>query len=168
MFQTEVVERTKTRNLCFINFIWKSCRLLNNVEKIWQSLIDLWRQYNKAPALCVLMRNATNTHSEYVLLLFHGGSCYANASQCYVMRTVLCMSYFYSKYSCCRPSLDLIPFWYNGSYPHVVHHKVTVVCIGFVAVTRWTTQWTTWRTAAAAVLGSTVRSSRIQTSSKCL
>jgi hypothetical protein len=31
------------------------------------------------------MTKAINTHSEYVLLLFHGNSGYANAPQCYVM-----------------------------------------------------------------------------------
>jgi hypothetical protein len=31
---------------------------------------------------------ATDTYSEYVILLFSGSSCYANAPQCYVIRTL--------------------------------------------------------------------------------
>ena len=33
---------------------------------------------------------ATDTHSEYVILHFHGNSIYANAPQCYVIRTLSC------------------------------------------------------------------------------
>jgi hypothetical protein len=31
---------------------------------------------------------ATDTHSEYVILIFHGNNGYANAPQCYAIRTL--------------------------------------------------------------------------------
>jgi hypothetical protein len=36
-------------------------------------------------ACCIT--KATDTHSEYVTLLFHGNNGHANAPQCYVIRT---------------------------------------------------------------------------------
>jgi len=35
---------------------------------------------------------ATNTHSEYVILLFHGNNGYANASQYYLYTYIACLS----------------------------------------------------------------------------
>ena len=35
---------------------------------------------------------ATNIHSEYVTMLFHGYNGYGNAPQCYITRTVYCVS----------------------------------------------------------------------------
>jgi hypothetical protein len=37
---------------------------------------------------------ATDTHSEYVILLFHSNNGYANAPQCYVTRTLPVLQYF--------------------------------------------------------------------------
>jgi hypothetical protein len=36
---------------------------------------------------------ATDTHSEYVILLFHDNSCYVNAPQCYSIRKLPVLNY---------------------------------------------------------------------------
>jgi len=68
MFQTKVVEKIKTHILCSVTVFLKSCRLWDNVRKsivepgrpqmtIWRMLIACW------------ISKATNTHSEYVILI---------------------------------------------------------------------------------------------------
>ena len=68
MFQTEVVEKIKTHILCSVIFRKKkSFQLLDNVEKYCragQSTDD-----NMAHAHCMLVPKATDTNSEYVILI---------------------------------------------------------------------------------------------------
>jgi hypothetical protein len=52
--QREVMEKIKTRILWPITFFYKSCRLWDNVEKIWYNQTDHKWQYNTAHALCML------------------------------------------------------------------------------------------------------------------
>ena len=52
----------------FNNFVRKSCRLWDNVEKFGTSE-QARRQCNKAHAHCMLATQATNTYSEYVILI---------------------------------------------------------------------------------------------------
>jgi len=40
MFQTKGVEKIKTHILCSVTFFRKSCRLWDNVEKMWYSPTD--------------------------------------------------------------------------------------------------------------------------------
>jgi len=88
MFRTEVVQEIQTRILCSTTLFRKSCRLWGNVEEhcragqatddniIWRMRVACW------------IRKATNTHSEYVILLFHGKNCCTSAPQGYVTRTL--------------------------------------------------------------------------------
>jgi hypothetical protein len=70
MFQTRTVENIKTHVLCYVTFFptKKSCPLWDEVQKnivdpdkpqmtIWRMLIEFW------------IPVATNTHSEYVVLI---------------------------------------------------------------------------------------------------
>jgi hypothetical protein len=69
MFQTKVVEKTKTHILCSITFLRKSCPFGYTVEQygtarqvthynvIWRTLFASW------------LNMATDTHSEYVTLI---------------------------------------------------------------------------------------------------
>ena len=64
----------------------KSCRLWDNVEKYGRAG---QATFDKAPARCMLIPTARNTHSKYVhLLLFHYSNGWTNAPKCYVVRTL--------------------------------------------------------------------------------
>ena len=62
MFQTKVAEKFETRTVCSIT--------------VWRMRIACW------------IPKATNTHSQYVILLKHCNNGYTNAPQCYVIRTL--------------------------------------------------------------------------------
>jgi hypothetical protein len=84
IFKTKVIEEIRRHILCSMtSFSRKSCRLWDNVEKYCragQATGD-----NMAHAYC----KATNTHSEYVILLiFHCNNDCTNAPQRYVIRTL--------------------------------------------------------------------------------
>jgi hypothetical protein len=88
--------------LCSITFFFiKSCPLWENVEKIGRArqATDnsiIWRMH-----FVYWLTKATDLHSEYVILFFfHHDNGYAKAPQCYVIRTVHCLSC-----NCCCPAL---------------------------------------------------------------
>jgi len=88
MFQTKIVEKTKTRISCSIIFFFENCAFVKLYEKniiqldwpqmaIWQMRFACW------------MTKATNTHSGFVILIvFHDNDGYLKALQCYVVRTL--------------------------------------------------------------------------------
>jgi hypothetical protein len=49
--------------------------------------------------LACWLTKATDTHSEYVILLFYDNNGYANAPQCYVMRTLRILSHLHMKFT---------------------------------------------------------------------
>ena len=95
MFRTKVVEKTKTRFM-FKTFFSPENRAV--YEIMWKCSVERGR-----PQLTVWhmrtagwMPKATNTRSDYVILLFHCNNGGKNAPHCYVLRTVpvlLCLSY---------------------------------------------------------------------------
>jgi hypothetical protein len=66
MFQIEVLEKIKTHILCAVA-LRKSYRLLDNVEKY--GLAREATDDHMAYAHCMPVSKATNTHSEYVILV---------------------------------------------------------------------------------------------------
>jgi hypothetical protein len=89
-----VVENTKTHILYSVTFSRKSYSLWDNAVKfgtvrqatddniIWRMLFSCWTP------------KATDTHSEYVILIhFYGNNGYANAPQYYVIRTLPVLLY---------------------------------------------------------------------------
>jgi hypothetical protein len=88
MFHTKVVEKVKTHILCSITFP-KLCCLWDNVKKCGrarQATDDntVWCMH----FACWIIK-ARDTHSKYVLLLFHGNNGYANVPWCYIFMPVL-------------------------------------------------------------------------------
>ena len=68
MFQSKVVQEIKTHILSLITLIFlKSCRLCDNVEKYCTA--GHATDDNMAHAHCMLDNKATDTHSEYVILI---------------------------------------------------------------------------------------------------
>jgi len=87
MFHTETADKTKIQILSSKLCFRKSGRLKDNVEirgTAGQATDDNIVQRMRF-ACCIT--KATDTHSEYVTLLFHGNNGHANAPQCYVIRT---------------------------------------------------------------------------------
>ena len=64
-------------------FSRKSCRMIvwENIVEWGRTSVTIWRM-----RIACWITMATNTHSEYVIRLFHDNSDYANALQCYVIR----------------------------------------------------------------------------------
>jgi hypothetical protein len=67
VFQTKVVEELKTHILCSIIFFFKPCRLRNNWKDIVE--LDITQMAIWAMPLSGWIPMATNTHSEYVILI---------------------------------------------------------------------------------------------------
>jgi len=92
MFQIKVVEKTKT-HFVFSNFFFKTCRLWDKAEKYcrtWQATDDCGACALHGGYLRLHTHTHTHTHSlnmQYSLL-FHYNNGYANAPQCYVIRTL--------------------------------------------------------------------------------
>jgi len=83
MFQTKVVEKIKTHILCSVP-IFENREVY---EKMWKNTVErgraqmtIWRM-----RIACWIPKATDTHTH--LLLFYGNNGYANAPQCYVIRT---------------------------------------------------------------------------------
>ena len=95
MFQTKVVEKTKTHILCPVTFPRKSYRLWDNVVKISHSRAQatddniIWRM-----RIACWITTARDTNSEYVIIYaLPPPNRYANAYHCYVICT---LSFFFS------------------------------------------------------------------------
>ena len=88
MFQTKVVEKIKTHILCSITSPENGAVC----EVMWKNIVQpdgpqmtIWRM-----RIACYRTKATNTHSEYViLLLFCVNNDYANVSECYVCYTYI-------------------------------------------------------------------------------
>jgi hypothetical protein len=81
------VEKIKTHILCSITFFRKSCRLWDNVEKYGRTRQATDDNIIRRMCFACWVTKATNTHSEYIVLI-HGNNGYANAPQCYGIRTL--------------------------------------------------------------------------------
>jgi hypothetical protein len=76
------------------DFFRKSCRLWDNVEKYGTARQATDDNIIQRMRFTCWITKATDTHSEYVILIaFHGNNCYANAPQCYIIRTLLVLSF---------------------------------------------------------------------------
>jgi hypothetical protein len=106
----KVVEKTK-HILCSVPLFRKSCRLGDNVEKCGGAreatngnmaharfMLDKQGYRRTRACTCSRVRASTPTHArtlmqkqiwKYVILVFHSSNCFANALQCYVIRTLL-------------------------------------------------------------------------------
>ena len=74
MFQTKVVGKKKTHILRSVTFSRKSCRLWDNVDKIWYSLTGHKWQYYTTHVLWMVDKwgcahARTHTHSKYAILI---------------------------------------------------------------------------------------------------
>jgi len=81
MFQTKAVDKIKTNISCSVTFFWKSCHLWDSVEKYCRTRPQI--------KICCMhiacwIPESTNTHPEYVLLLFHYNSGCMNVPECCV------------------------------------------------------------------------------------
>jgi len=65
----KIGDKIKTHILCTVTFPPESCRLWDNVEKMWYSQTEYRWWYNTAHALGMLETKATDTHSEYVIFI---------------------------------------------------------------------------------------------------
>jgi hypothetical protein len=66
MFQTKIVEKMKTKIFCSVTFSRKPYRLWDNVAKSYRTLQATDK--NMAKGVACWIPNATNPHSEHVLL----------------------------------------------------------------------------------------------------
>jgi hypothetical protein len=87
MLQTKAVEKIKTHILRSITFFRKSRRLWDNVEKYGRSGQATDDNTIRRMRFACWITKATNTHSEYVIPLFHCDNGCTTAPQCYVIRT---------------------------------------------------------------------------------
>jgi hypothetical protein len=84
-----------------VTFFRKSYRLSDNVEKYGTARQATDDNILRRIRIACWITKATDTHSEYVIhIAFHGNNGYANAPQCYVIRTlpVLLFITTFSKY----------------------------------------------------------------------
>jgi hypothetical protein len=70
MFQTKLVDKTKTHILCLITFFRKSCRLWHNVEKYGTARQGTDDNIIRRMRFACWIIEATDTHSEYVTHCF--------------------------------------------------------------------------------------------------
>jgi hypothetical protein len=79
--------KNQNTHFCSIFFFFENCGVY---EIMWKNIV----KSDKLPMTICRMRfvrripKAINTHSEYVILLFHNNNGYTNAPQCYVVRTL--------------------------------------------------------------------------------
>jgi hypothetical protein len=69
IFQTKVVEKIRTHILCSITFSLKSCRLWDNVEKYGTARQATDDNIIRRMRFACCITKATDTHSEYVILI---------------------------------------------------------------------------------------------------
>ena len=69
MFQTKVVEKTKTHILYSITFFRKSCRLLDNVENVGRAGQATDDNIIRCMRFACRITTATDRNSEYVILI---------------------------------------------------------------------------------------------------
>jgi hypothetical protein len=89
-FQTKPVDKIKTHILCSITFFRRSCRLWDNVGKCGRARQATDDNIIRRMRFACWTTKATDTHFEYVILLFHGNIGYANAPQWYVYTHIAC------------------------------------------------------------------------------
>jgi hypothetical protein len=69
MFQTKVVQKSKTHILCSITFFRKSCRLWDNVEKYGTARQATNVNIIRRMRFACWITKATDTHSQYLILI---------------------------------------------------------------------------------------------------
>jgi hypothetical protein len=89
-FRTKIVEKMKTHILCSVTFFRNSCRLWYSMQEYSTARRATDSNIIRRMRFACWITKATDTHSEYVMLHFHGTSVYANTPQCYVIRTLSC------------------------------------------------------------------------------
>jgi len=90
MFQTKVVEKLKTHILCSVTFFFKSCRLWDNVESMVERespQMAIWRM-----RIACWITKATNTHSEYAILIVFSNATVSARTHPNVTLYPLCLS----------------------------------------------------------------------------
>ena len=86
MFRIKIVENIKTHILCPITFFRKSCHFLDNVKKYGNATQATDDNVTRSMHFTRRITKATDTLSEYVILLFHSTYSFANAPLCYFIR----------------------------------------------------------------------------------
>jgi hypothetical protein len=94
MFRTKVVDKIKSDVLCSVTFFRKSYRLRGNVEKYGTAKQATEENKIRRMRFACWMTKATDTHSDYVIVLFDGNNVYAKAIQCYVYTYNACLVEF--------------------------------------------------------------------------
>ena len=84
MLQKKAVGELKTHVVYLLTFFRKSSRLWENVEKYCKA--GQATDDNMRMRFARWITKATETHAEYVILVFHCNSGWKNAPQCYVLR----------------------------------------------------------------------------------
>ena len=90
MFQTKYVEKIKTHILCSITFVFFFLSDdLAVYEIMRENIVDPGRPHIiwRIRIACCIPK-ATDTHSKFVILLFHDNNGETNASHCYVILTL--------------------------------------------------------------------------------
>jgi len=94
MFQTAVVEKTETHNICFGNYA--DCEIMRkNIVETERKPMKIWHMY-----IACWITKAEDTHSEYAIsyfLFFHCNNCCTNVPQGYVIYIYI---YIYILLSC--------------------------------------------------------------------
>ena len=86
MFQTKIFQKSKHK--FYVQFFFVENRTVYEIR--WKNTVHpdrsqmtIWRT-----RIASWITKTTNTHSEYVILLFHSNNGYSNALQCYVISTL--------------------------------------------------------------------------------
>ena len=88
MFRTKVVQKIKTHILCSVTFFLGGAVY----AKMWQNIVqpDMPQMTTWRMRIACWIPKATNTHSEYVILIaFPLQQCLHDVTRCYVTRTLL-------------------------------------------------------------------------------
>ena len=90
LFQKSCKENQNTHFMFNIYFFRKSCRVWDNVEKCGRAG-EATGDSNDPMCIVYWITKATDTHSEYYLLLFHNNNCYAKELQCFLDTYIACL-----------------------------------------------------------------------------
>jgi hypothetical protein len=82
----KIVDKVKTHVLCSVIFCRKSCRLWDNVENVVEPDRPQTTAWHMRFACCIT--EATNTHSEYVILFAFPRQQWLHRSHTYIVRLV--------------------------------------------------------------------------------
>ena len=105
MFHTELVEKIRTHMSCSVTFSWRFCSLWDNVERYGRTREASDDSIVWCICFACWITKATDSHSEYVILLLYCNSAYMNVPECYGIFTWPVLFFFCTENShlTCKP-----------------------------------------------------------------